>query len=158
MEIERLMQACGWQASSLDYVAAGIGPGSYTGLRVGVTCAKTICYITGAALVGVVSLDVLAANAADADATVCPVLDAKRGQVYAAWYRVEEGETTRLREPAVMAPADLIAEVPKPVVLLGDGIDAYCDLLQHPEAMLADQALWRARAEIVGVANAEGER
>ena len=69
-----------------ELAAVSIGPGSYTGLRIGVTCAKTLAYGLGKPVIGVPTLDVLAENIKDDVKHICPVIDAKRKRVYACIY------------------------------------------------------------------------
>ena len=80
--IELLFNEIKWDPSNIDLIAVSTGPGSYTGLRVGVTCAKTLAYGLGKPVIDVPTLDVLVENVKDNSAkTICPVLDAKRKSV-----------------------------------------------------------------------------
>ena len=76
--IGELLAHHGWPPSSLELVCASIGPGSYTGLRIGLTAAKTLCYATGAKLVGVGTLEAIAHNAPPEALRVSVVSDAQR--------------------------------------------------------------------------------
>lgn len=98
--IERLLTEAKIGAADLGAVVVAVGPGSFTGLRIGITAAKTIAYATGANLVGVNTLDVLARQAGNvASGRVWAALDAQRGDVFAAWYNETHrqllGETDR---------------------------------------------------------------
>lgn len=73
--------------AAIDYVAVGIGPGTFTGVKVGVACAKAVSMALGVPLVGMSTLDVLAASAPRAADAVLATIDARRGQLYAAAYR-----------------------------------------------------------------------
>jgi tRNA threonylcarbamoyladenosine biosynthesis protein TsaB len=159
--------AAGWKPSEIHLVAVSIGPGSYTGLRIGVACAKTIAYATGAETIAVPTLDVLAENAPPDFETVCPVLDAKRGQVYAAVYRrlspLPFGEGTggegaatslsRRTDDLLIAPADLVhrlsKDLPRPAFLLGDGLATYRKKFTADGLAHAEERLWIARASVV---------
>lgn len=85
--IETILANVGVKPNELDAIAVSEGPGSYTGVRIGVTLAKTLAWTLQKPLVGVSSLKVLAANAALFDGLICPIFDARRGNVYTAVYK-----------------------------------------------------------------------
>ncbi len=149
--LKELFQRVGWKpGKDLDLLAVDVGPGSYTGLRVGIACAKTISYLTGVPLVGVVSLDALAENAPGQIPCACPVLDAKRKEVYAAIYSRRDGVVVRETDLMVIRPEELLSKLPRPALLLGDGTAAFMQLPLDNEIEIASQELWRVRAETVG--------
>lgn len=90
--IDRLVELSGLQPDDIDRVAVAQGPGSYTGLRIGVTTAKTLAYTLNIELVGVSSLATLAANVRSSDAIIVPLMDARRGNVFAGMYQWCKGE------------------------------------------------------------------
>ena len=85
--IERLLKKFRWGVERLACIAEGLGPGSFTGLRVGITTAKILSYVTGARLVGVPSLEIIAAQTKISQGKVAVMLDAKKEKVYAAIYK-----------------------------------------------------------------------
>ncbi|UUV24036.1 MULTISPECIES: tRNA (adenosine(37)-N6)-threonylcarbamoyltransferase complex dimerization subunit type 1 TsaB [Lysinibacillus] len=85
--IEEVLARAGLKAGDLDVIAVSEGPGSYTGVRIGVTLAKTLAWILQIPLVGVSSLKALAANAALYNGLICPIFDARRDNVYTAVYQ-----------------------------------------------------------------------
>ena len=102
-----LLATGGLRAREIEVIGVGLGPGSYTGLRVGVTAAKTLAYVTGAALVGLDSLEAVAWNAPGTALRVSVVADAQRGDVYSAEFmRQRTGRAAGLypREPDRTAP------------------------------------------------------
>ena len=102
--IDKALRVVGWRPEYLDLVAVGRGPGSYTGIRVGLAIAKGLAYSLGIPLVGVSTLMALAANNPGWPGLVCPVLDARRGMVYTALYlRKEQGNWVEL-SPAEICP------------------------------------------------------
>ena len=104
------------------YVAVSAGPGSFTGLRVGMAAAKGLCFGWGIPLVPVPTLHALAMRSPTGGVTVCPVLDAKKKEVYAALFRREGGECVRLTPDLAIAPEELPGRIPPgPVLFLGDG-------------------------------------
>lgn len=81
--VEQALEAAGWQATDLDLIAATVGPGSFTGVRIGVTTARALSQATGVPCVGINALEAMAANVAG-KGVVCAMQDARAGQVYAA--------------------------------------------------------------------------
>lgn len=92
--IHQLMQDLKIEIQGIDRVVAAKGPGSYTGLRIGVTTAKTLAWTLQKELVGVSSLKVLAANATPSDQYIIPVMDARRGNIYTGMYQFIGGKLT----------------------------------------------------------------
>ena len=84
--IRSLLDELAWAPEAIDLIACDIGPGSYTGLRVGLAAAKGLALALGRPLVGVASLDAMAEAARDCGDVLCPLLDAKWGQLYGAIY------------------------------------------------------------------------
>lgn len=109
----------------LDLVAVSAGPGSFTGLRVGMSIAKGIALATGCEVVAVPTLQALAMAAGPRPGPICPVLDARRGEVYAALFGGERHE--RLIDDCAVAPEDLVRAIDRPSVLLGDGVEPYLE-------------------------------
>lgn len=123
--VERLLADAGLGASDLDLVAVGRGPGSYTGVRVGVAFAKTLALAAGVPVVGVPSFDAVAANA-PADRVTAVVRNARRGAFYLAVY--DEG-------PVPRADVDLVPweeardRLPADALVLGDAAETHADFL-----------------------------
>jgi tRNA threonylcarbamoyladenosine biosynthesis protein TsaB len=128
--IHRLLTDVGWTLEELDGLAIGLGPGSFTGLRIGMSVMKGLAFATGKPLAGVPTLDALAANVSLAPWTVCPVMDARKGEVYTALYRGGEGDKLeRLTPYQVMKPERLAEFITGKTVLLGDGLLRYGDIV-----------------------------
>jgi len=132
---------------SVDLVAVSAGPGSYTGLRVGITFAKTFCVQTGTPVVTVSSLDAIAANYTG-PGRLCVVLDARLGQVYAALYDKEHHKTVG---DIAASPEDVAAGVePGKTVVIGDGLRRYRDIFAAAGEVIDDESVWWPRAASVG--------
>lgn len=137
--VDRLLKKAGLAAQDLDAVAVSVGPGSFTGLRVGLATAKGLALGAGATLVGVPTLEVLAEGYPVPDVTICALLDARRGEVFMALFRRKEGRLERLSPDAVLTPEavePVLALVESPVHLIGDGAVRYRERF---EAMLGDR-------------------
>lgn len=130
-----LLATLGLKASDLEGFAVGLGPGSFTGLRSGLALAKGMALPAGLPLVGVSSLHALAAAAVGHQGLVVPVIDAHKGEVYAAVFRaVDGGLPRRLTPDYALLPGrlpDLIAAAGDdgPVLLIGDGLNKHRDAL-----------------------------
>ncbi len=119
--LDTLCRRIGRAPRSVSIIAVSVGPGSYTGVRVGVTCAKTLAFAAGAALVAVPTLEVLAQNAEPSAATVGVITDARRGQVYfAAFERHGDSALVRSHEDAVLSPDEARHRVPPGAAVIGD--------------------------------------
>ena len=137
-----------WEPNDIDLIAVSIGPGSYTGLRIGVTCAKTLAYGLGKPVIDVPTLDVLVENVRDNNAkTICPVIDAKRKSVYACIYDRNNNENRRITDFLIISPDGLIDMLPESTLIFGDGIAPYKDIFSQKDlAIVEDEKLGIADA------------
>jgi tRNA threonylcarbamoyladenosine biosynthesis protein TsaB len=154
--IDWLLQESGIGPHEIDAVAVSLGPGSFTGLRICLATAKGLTLALGTRLIGVGTLDGLAAQVAGAGTSlVCPVLDARKKEVYCGLYRGSSEGVARLRrEYLVLPPEDLCGAIDEPVLLLGDGATAYEGLFRERLAglaMILPAALYFPRAASIGM-------
>ena len=122
--VDGLLGDCGWTVESLDALAVSIGPGSFTGLRVGAATAKGLALALELPVAPVPTLDALAATLPFASATVCPLLDARKGEVYCSLYRWSEAGMERCWDYLALPPESAAARLEAPVIVLGDGVPA----------------------------------
>jgi tRNA threonylcarbamoyladenosine biosynthesis protein TsaB len=106
-------------------IAVGMGPGSFTGLRVGIAYAKGLILALGCALIGIPTFDCLALAAFEKasppdDTTICPIFDARKGEVYANLYRVSADRLDKISQPLVIRLQNLYPELSDGVILIGD--------------------------------------
>ncbi len=119
--VEQAFRLAGWKPERLEGLAVGVGPGSFTGLRIGIATAKGIAYAAGIPCVGVGSLEALAASLLPRHDDICALIDARRGELYAAVYRAEgERLLPRLAEQAIPI-APLLSMLRGPHLFVGDG-------------------------------------
>ncbi len=117
------LQEAGKRARDIDVIAVGLGPGSYTGLRVGLTAAKTLAFATGASLIGLDSLEAIACNAPSDASRVAVVADAQRGRVYVAEYvRQQSGRLISARACQIEPAAAWLARLETGTVVLGPAL------------------------------------
>ncbi len=121
---EDLLKSCGHTPQDVTAVAVAAGPGSFTGVRIGVAAAKGFAWARELPCCGVSTLEAMALNFGAWDGYVCPVMDARRSQVYNALFEINQGQITRIREDRAISLAELAEELKileKPVFLVGDG-------------------------------------
>jgi len=136
--IDRMLRDAGVGLDALSGLAVSIGPGSFTGLRIGLSTVKGLAYATGLPVVSVPTLEALASTVVFAREQVCPVLDARKQEVYAALFRCERGELVRIMEDTALAPEALCSKIRRPTIFLGDGMAVYGELFRH---LLGDRML-----------------
>ncbi len=131
---EDLLKQCGKTAANVTAVAVAEGPGSFTGVRIGVAAAKGISWGSELPCYGISTLEAMAESLGVYQGYVCPVMDARRSQVYNALFSVNCGECTRIREDRAISLSRLgeeLQNLPEPVFLVGDGsILCYNTLLE----------------------------
>lgn len=131
-QVSGLMKLRHVAPSQLSGVAVAIGPGSYTGLRVGLSAAKGLCLALDVPMVGVGSLDILAAAQRESCLPVRPLLDAGRGRFATALYRLENGELARVSPIEGKGLAEILAGIVEQTLLCGDVGEGALD--EHPAA------------------------
>lgn len=131
--IEQLMKEAGVHPKELQRIVVAHGPGSYTGVRIGVTTAKTLAWTLGVPLVGVSTLEVLAQNGRYFQGVVTPIFDARRGQVYTGLYGQQNNEFTNLRADQICLLADWADELNRQsenVLFLGNDLSIHKDVIK----------------------------
>lgn len=119
--IDRLLRDAGWTVANLDGLAVAVGPGSFTGLRIGLSTAKGLAWARGIPAAPVPTLDALSASLPFCALPVCPVLDARKGEVYCSRYRWDGAGMRREWDYLAIPPGSLADRLDEPTVLLGDG-------------------------------------
>ena len=110
--VDQALSASGLSCRDMDLFAVAAGPGSFTGVRLGVCAAKGFAHATGKPCAPVHALEALSMNLAGFDGLVCPILDARRGQVYCAAFDVSSGMPRRTMEDDAVALEEFIARLP----------------------------------------------
>jgi tRNA threonylcarbamoyladenosine biosynthesis protein TsaB len=128
--IDTALRQAGCALRDLDAIAVSSGPGSFTGLRVGVSVAKGIACATGLRLVAVPTLEALARTVADHHGVICSLLDARKGELYAACFESSAQGWRRLSPDALVTPESLSAISYTPRVILGDAVTPYAAALR----------------------------
>ena len=152
---EDVLKQCGKTAADVTAVAVAEGPGSFTGVRIGAAAAKGFAWGAEIPCYGISTLEAMAKSLGIYQGYVCPVMDARRAQVYNALFYVNHGEITRIAPDRAIALTDLgeeLKKLPEPVFLVGDGSNlCYNTLLKDvPDLVLPPEHRMHQRA--VGVA------
>lgn len=134
--IDRLLADAGWVARDIEALAVAVGPGSFTGLRIGLATVKGLALALGVPVAAVPTLDAMAESLPFAALPVCPVLDARKGEVYCCLYRWDGQGMRREWDYLAIPPAELARRLAGPTILLGDGAGA----VGGPHARLAPPA------------------
>ncbi len=147
--MDYLMKEAALEIEEVELFAISTGPGSFTGLRVGISTIKGLAWAMNKPVVGVSSLMALAMNIPFSGLTICPILDARRGEIYAAQYRWK-GSVLNAVDEAKAIPPELLYDrmTAKEVVFLGDAIRSYGHLIKEniKGAILAPNHLWSIRS------------
>lgn len=130
--IQTMMESAGWAMEDVDLIATGVGPGSFTGLRISVVLAKVFGRTLDIPIVGVSTLKALAREVAT-DGVVIPLFDARRERVYAAYFEKKGGELLRLKKDDAYPVASILNEAPEGAILIGDGLKKYRDAFSARE-------------------------
>lgn len=128
--VENLLEKVGLSAKDMDAFAASIGPGSFTGLRIGVTTVKAMAFAAAKPVISINTLDALACNLSTSKAIICPIIDARNSQVFTAIYKFTNGKLERLTDylgTHINELVDIIRSMQGEIVLLGDACTLHKD-------------------------------
>ena len=138
-QIDSLLEESGWQLADLDLLAVVTGPGSFTGLRIGIATIKGIAQVLNKPVAPVSTLQTAAMNLPLSPVPICTFLDARKGEVYTQlfdWHGT--AGPVAIDSPAVLPPQQLLSQLSGRVVLVGDGVFLYRQMI---EDILAERAL-----------------
>lgn len=150
--IEALCREQGVPPVELSWVFVSAGPGSFTGLRIGITAARTLSLALGARVVALPTLEVIAQNALDAaprPPRVAVVLDAKRGHVYAACFELKHDRYVCVEEPREADPARYLADKGSACAVLGEGVPFHRDAVLTSGLRVLPEELFPPKVETV---------
>ncbi len=129
--ISYLLKRLGLKLKDLSAIAVSIGPGSFTGLRIGLATAKGLCLGSGIPLIGIGTLEAMAANIYLIDRPICPIIDARRKQIYTAIYRFKNSQPEEILPPSLIFPKKLVPFIKEETIFLGDGLKQYGSYLSE---------------------------
>jgi tRNA threonylcarbamoyladenosine biosynthesis protein TsaB len=153
--IDNALHEVNIRISGIDLFACTLGPGSFTGLRIGIATLKGFMLATGKPAAGISSLAALAINAGRSSGIICPVMDAGRGQVYTASYIYDkDGILRQLDDEKVMLPGEIVQDKEREIIYIGEGAIKYADIIvkgENKKVSIAPVGQQYIRAAAVGI-------
>jgi len=162
--VDKLLKFINREITDMEAFAVAIGPGSFTGLRIGLATAKGMAQALNKPVIGVPTLDGLARNLIDVNGLVCPILDARKNELYTAVYNCHEHVCERITDYMALSPQQLserFAKFDREITILGDAVAPFGQLLINGESSIsiASQANRFPRAaQIAAIAQERLER
>lgn len=132
--LDEVVKQIEMELETVDYIAVAAGPGSFTGLRIGSATAKGLGLALKKPLVHIPTVDALAYHCYGTDKIICPLMDARRNQVYTGLYRFDIDEFTVIEEQCAVAVEEILEKVNKfgrEVIFLGDGVPVYTEKIKE---------------------------
>jgi tRNA threonylcarbamoyladenosine biosynthesis protein TsaB len=148
--IDEVLRQSGLKKKDINLIAAGLGPGSFTGIRIGIATAKGLALALDCKILGVSTLDAVAANAPETDHHIMPVLDARKGEIFCAIYG---GDRLRLSPPVNIEPSRVEGMIAGPTLFIGNAIALYDKVFRRNLGSLykaAHKDLWYPKASVIG--------
>lgn len=131
-QIDHLVSGSETDWQSISAIALSIGPGSFTGLRIALSTAKALCMAYNKKIIGIPTLDALARQVSYTSCNICPILDARKKEVYSAFYRYATPDKfERVSDYAAISPEQLVQKIDSPTIFIGDGTYVYGDLIKN---------------------------
>ena len=146
--IQRVLEASGLKIADIDYFACGLGPGSFTGMRIGLATIKGLSIVRDKPVIGVCTLDILAENVTVKNTLIVPAIDARRGLIYCSSYKKEKDTLKRKSEYKLLSLDEFVSKFPAGAVILGDAAALYRDKLSSriKGATILDKDYWFPKA------------
>jgi len=135
--IDWLLREIGINKTEIKGITVSIGPGSFTALRIGIATAKGLAFSLGIPIVGVSSLEILASGLLFTPFIICSIIDARKKEVFAAFFRFSNGRLDRIGGEMLISPGALIEMISEKTVFIGNGAMLYMDFLRSALGELA---------------------
>ncbi len=152
-EIEKLLSRNELDTGDIDCFCIGLGPGSFTGLRIGVTIMRAMAFVHKKPIVGIPSIDAIACNALPYKRDICVIIDARQQKVYARFYKFRIGRMRPSGRIMLLGIEELLRKAKEPVLFLGDGIKLYGKIILNKGIRyenLLPECMWYPHAGLVG--------
>jgi len=145
--IKRILDSLDWEASDIDYFACGLGPGSFTGMRVGLATIKGLAWSLHKPIIGISTLDILARNVKARGVTIIPMIDAKRNLIYCSIYKTEDSIQKRITPYLLLTEEEFLKEMRVKSIIFGDAVVLYKEniLRNIKNSAILDKDYWYPR-------------
>ncbi len=153
LEIDKLLSRHSYGIEDVDLFSVGLGPGSFTGLRIGVTTIRAMALALKKPIIGIPSIDALAYAVADNNQDICVIIDAKQAKVYACFYKQNKGIIKPAGKILLLPIDELLARVKAPALFTGDAIALYKEPILKANIAgvnFTSEEAWLPKAAIIG--------
>jgi len=146
--VERVINASGLALQEIDYFALGLGPGSFTGMRVGISFVKGLSWANNKPVIGISTLDIMAQNIKKDGQPIISAIDAKRNLIYGCIYKKKSGQLKKLSPYMLLSIDELLKKAPRESIVLGDAVGLYKEKFQNSieGVVLLDKEFWYPKA------------
>lgn len=152
--VSHVLKRAGIDIEDIDLFSVTCGPGSFSGLRIGVATTKGLAYASGKKAVGVSTLEAIAYNLPYSKYLVCPIMDARRDQLYTALYKWSGEGFDEIVPPSALSAAELVSKINDDVIFIGDGVTRFRSFFEEElkeRAHFAPYNLCAAKAQVVAL-------
>lgn len=154
--IKDMLNEAGWNLSDIELICVGLGPGSFTGLRIAVATVKGLTISDGMKIKGVPTMDAMARRVEAGEKFVAPLLDAHKGKVYSCIYEKENGKITRTTDYLLLTVDELLDSLKEKVLFFGSGAEKYIEKIkENPLAEVLEGCDFYPRAADIGLIGLE---
>jgi tRNA threonylcarbamoyl adenosine modification protein YeaZ len=149
LTIERALSAVSWRLSDIDYLACGLGPGSFTGLRIGISAIKGLSWSLNRPIVGISTMECMAAAVEATDVLIITAIDAKRNLIYCAGFRKKRTKLTQVNPHMLLSTDEFFKKIKGRPLILGDAAHLLKNELARrlPGARILDTDFWYPKPE-----------
>lgn len=140
--IDLICSMSGLKIRDVDAFAVTVGPGSFTGLRIGISTIKGLAFALSKPVTGISSLDALAWQCAQSAYMICPLLDARKKEVYSCRYRFKNNELVKEGDEKLGAPVEAVRDIREPCIFVGNAAQMYREKISAELGELAHFAAW----------------
>ena len=152
-EIDRMIKESPYTIDDIRLYCVGIGPGSFTGLRIGLTTMRGLALALKRPIIGIPSIDAIAYNAIGSDTDISVIIDAKQNKVYARIYKIIQNQVRPKTKILLLDIKELLLKIKSPTLFIGDAISLYKDQISgtlKQDARFAPEAIWHPEAAVIG--------
>lgn len=142
--IKRVLDALDWRPLEIDYFACGLGPGSFTGMRVGISAIKGLAWSLKKPVIGISTLDILAKAIDVKDKYIVPAIDAKRGLIYCSLYKIKNDKLKRLAPYLLLSKKEFLKKLKADTMVCADAVNLYKEeILRYKRGVdILDKDYW----------------